>query len=529
MTDPEPRPAPQTPADQGPSEPRRGNRPWQWLSARPWPFHPILLAAYFVLFLYSVNLDEAEIAEVLPVLVAVVGVTAVLLLLGGLVFRDIRRAAIVLSAGIVALLAYGHVNRLLGPLGIGPAFQQLGWALAVLLALVVAWRSIRSVPRITRVLNVAAAILVIVPIVTIIPHELTNVSAAAGGSDPIASPSPGAPSIGDPDIYWFIFDRYPSARSGELAYGLENPVFDELRQRGFYIADESRANYQRTTHSLSSTFSAEYLDGRGHADIFGPTDRSGGYTRITNSNVARFLKSRGYYYVHVGSDHSRTRTSSLADVNHVYDYFSDFQTAFVDSTAVPAIARRLGVTRSRWDRRHDWTTWELKLLENLPPYPSPKFVFGHILLPHSPYIFDADGNFVSDEENRRRSPTEQFSEQLTFTNKRMLAIIDRLLAVPEAERPVIIVQADEGPYPPYLEDETSHDWTTATPEEREIKFGILNAWYLPDGRDIGLYPSISPVNTFRLLFNAYFDTDLPLLPDESFSLSHPEPLTFPEP
>jgi len=34
---------------------------------------------------------------------------------------------------------------------------------------------------------------------------------------------------------------------------------------------------------------------------------------------------------------------------------------------------------------------------------------------------------------------------------------------------------------------------------------------------------------FRLLFNAYFDTDLPLLPDESFTHGHPEPLEFPEP
>jgi hypothetical protein len=38
-----------------------------------------------------------------------------------------------------------------------------------------------------------------------------------------------------------------------------------------------------------------------------------------------------------------------------------------------------------------------------------------------------------------------------------------------------------------------------------------------------------PSSTFRLLFNAYFDTDIPLLPDESFTHGHPEPLEFPEP
>jgi hypothetical protein len=361
----------------------------------------------------------------------------------------------------------------------------------------------------------------------IVPYDLGRTTGEA--PTPVPSIVPVSPSTRAPDIYWLIWDRYPSARSGRLAYGIESPIFDELRARGFYIADASHANYQRTSASLLSTFSAEFLNGRGHADVFGPTDRSGDFTRVQNSNVARFLKARGYYYVHVGSDFSGTRTSVLADVNHAFDNQTDFGQAFIDSTALPRILYRLGLSGPKWARRHAWTTWEVNLLANLPPYPTPKFVFGHVLLPHTPYIFTADGDFVSEDANRGRTKLEQFSEQLAFTNARMLAIIDDLLAVPAAERPVIIVQADEGPYPPALEDETRHDWTTATAEEREIKFGILNAWHVPDGRDIGLYPEISSVNTFRLLFNAYFDTNLPILPDESFTLDHPEPLQFPAP
>lgn len=499
-----------------------------FLRARPWPFHPILFAAYFVLFLYSVNLDEAELGDVLPVLAVVVGSTALMLVVAAVLVGDGRRAAPVLTAGLVAFLAYGHAARLLQPTRIGPTAHQLGWLALVVLAVIVAWRGRRFLAGLTRVLNVASFALVLVPLLSIAPYTLERV---VSGEAPVPIPSavPVPPGGGGPDIYWFVFDRYPSASSGRLAYGIENPIFDELRARGFSIADTSHANYQRTTLSLAATFSAEYLDGRGHSDIFGTTDKSGSYTRIQNSNVARFLKGRGYYYVHIGSDFSPTRASALADVNHAYDSQSDFGAAFVDSTAMPGVLSRLGISGPRWARRFAWTTWELGLLADLPPYPSPKFVFAHVILPHTPYIFDADGDFVSEEANRRREPVEQFSEQLTFTNARMLAILDELLAVPAAERPVIIVQADEGPYPIHLEDETRHDWTTATPEEREIKFGILNAWYLPDGRDVGLYPSISPVNTFRLLFNAYFDTNLPILPDESFSLRHSAPLEFPEP
>jgi len=154
-------------------------------------------------------------------------------------------------------------------------------------------------------------------------------------------------------------------------------------------------------------------------------------------------------------------------------------------------------------------------------------VFAHILLPHTPYIFDADGGFIPYPERSRLSESEQFANQLAYTNRRLLAIVDHLLDRPEGSRPIVIVQADEGPYPLGFGDATGHDWTSATPEDREIKYNILNAWYVPDGRDIGLYPEISSVNTFRLLFNAYFDTDLPLLPDESYSRGHSEPLQSP--
>lgn len=48
------------------------------------------------------------------------------------------------------------------------------------------------------------------------------------------------------------------------------------------------------------------------------------------------------------------------------------------------------------------------------------------------------------------------------------------------------------------------------------KMGVLNAYYLPNVEKSLLYPSITPVNTFRLVFNLYFNTNFELLPDKSF-------------
>lgn len=46
------------------------------------------------------------------------------------------------------------------------------------------------------------------------------------------------------------------------------------------------------------------------------------------------------------------------------------------------------------------------------------------------------------------------------------------------------------------------------------------AYYLPDGGDRLLYPEISPVNSFRVVLNAYFGVDMALLPDETYFTSH---------
>ena len=47
---------------------------------------------------------------------------------------------------------------------------------------------------------------------------------------------------------------------------------------------------------------------------------------------------------------------------------------------------------------------------------------------------------------------------------------------------------------------------------------ILNAYYLPDGGEQKLYPTITPVNTFRVIFDQYFGAHLALLPDKSYEL-----------
>jgi len=55
-----------------------------------------------------------------------------------------------------------------------------------------------------------------------------------------------------------------------------------------------------------------------------------------------------------------------------------------------------------------------------------------------------------------------------------------------------------------------------TPDIAKTKFSILNSFYFSDKDYSQLYNSISPVNSFRVIFNKYFNTNLPILEDKRY-------------
>lgn len=478
------------------------------------PFHPVLVAVFLVVYLWAQNAEEADPSEVWPVL-GTVGVGAALLVaLLWLVLRDLGRAGLVASIAAFLLLAYGR----LWPASLSP-WVGLGVTGAVVIAAAVVARRVSEdrVGSWTSTANVGAVMLVVLSFVPVVLASSGAEVPAATGADPVVS----APE--DPrDIYYVILDRY--GRDDTLAdvFDLDNSAFtSELERRGFDVAERSVANYPKTAHSLATSLNLDYLD---DLEASVPDDAQDSwapvYGLLRDHTLGRVLTGVGYEYVHLGTWWSPTQTAESADVTLTLDHTSEFERVFTDTTAWAAVQRLTSeatLDKRVWKREH--TRFQLDELERLADAPSssPRFVFAHLTLPHEPYVFEADGSFVSEATERSRTREDNYRRQIAYANERILGWLDGLVSGDDATDPIVIVQADEGPHPAArVARGPAYRWTEAPDAELREKLRILNAVRLPGVADDEIPETTTPVNTFRFILSRYFGADLPPLEDRAF-------------
>lgn len=483
------------------------------------PLYPFLFASVFVLNLVAENLsDQVRLGDALEALAVVLLATAVSFGLLAVVLRNARLAAAITTVLILWVFSFGQLRDVLQS-AVGVDLLVIAWIGIGLMAVAATVGLRRRIGRLTGYLNVASGLLVLFNLVPIVPYQV--VTAATAPYRPAGLESlEGVPTeIAQrrPDIYYIILDRYPSQQTlASTAYDYDNsPFLDELERRGFYVAPYSHANYTFTAQSVASSLNMDYLDVEAMADLAPTSDAwKPVYDMLAGSLAApKLLQQQGYTYVQIPSWFEPTATGAEVDVRYRHRAFSEFADALYRSTVFPAALGRLGIRGL--DTLHlDHALFQFGQLTKLDETASPKFVFAHILLPHPPYVFGPNGVLPvtewSDGSDSRREP---FLDQLEYTNRRVLDVLDELLNKPEGSGPVVIIQADEGPYNPQV----VRNWRSASQEDYQLKFGILNAYYLPGITETGLYPAITPVNTFRLLFNDYFGAELPLLEDRVYA------------
>ncbi len=493
---------------------------------------PWLIPAFAILHYIANNLILIRAYESIVISLIIMVSVAIVYILLKLILRSSASAAVITGLLGMIFFAYGHIY-----IDREPPDDRflLGVGVPAALGVVILLRERTDIAStVAPVLNIGSVVLVVLPI-----YQLGLVLVAANsqqtrndsalhefpGLDERISEAREQIAPGDlRDIYYIILDQYPRSGSPE---SFDNSAFiQELEARGFYVDPYARSNYTRSTWSIASSMNMNYM-GDDASFESSQAELYLAYHTATNHSLGRIAKALGYKYVHVSSGWSITNTNANADsvvsfgpygrseagsdtyrqcvIERIVDLPNRFTGGFLQTTAVrrfaPADVRHeISSCTYEWDDPSHTLEW-LEFMKEAAHVPGPKFVFAHLLKPHSPHSFDRYGNIslTLDGWDDDHDPTvgEAFYGQLIWLNARILEVIESILAQYE-EGPIIVIMGDHG----YERDIGS-----------PIANDILGAYLLPEGGESAIYPSITSVNVFRAIFNYYFKLDLEILDD----------------
>ena len=491
------------------------------------PYHTILLAVFPVLFIYSRNVDETSISEIfMPALVILLFISLVWLLLY-FIYRDIRKAGLTASLLLLLIFSYGQIRDVIVPLEL-PHPQRYLFILSILLFIACAfivYKLKSEFENLTAFVNSFSIFLILVSGITAVYFNIIDRPSRA---ETVVPEITGSVRESLPDIYYIITDAYTRADVYQEIYDYDNSAFIQfLENRGFRVAHRSRSNYSQTTLSLPSSLNMIYLD-----EIAVQMGSESGNLApliqlIKENTIISFLKGLGYKSVAFASGYWDTELKD-ADVYLTPDEFtfSDFQEILLDMTPIPKILSKIYSFQYASRRKII-----LNILDNLAAIPEddkPIFVFAHISAPHQPFLFNDKGEALEPGRSIAVIPsTKEFSmadyrrkycEYTAWLNGKLMDIIDDILSRSES-KPIIIIQADHG-WNSLLGQNDPDD--TALTE----RMAILNAYFLPDTTCTALYDEITPVNTFRVLFNCYFGTEMEMLEDRVYFSRSDTPYRF---
>jgi hypothetical protein len=488
-----------------------------------WVIHPILIAAFPVVSLCASNIELRPIRSFTEPLVAVVFLTCLLTGLFWLVFRDLRRAGFASSILVFLFFAYGpFYNSVRGNMLFGVVVGRDRYLMPLVTVLVLstvlyAWRAKGGIAVCTVLLNVMAVSILALPVATVVSFTMREKERAPRTSDEPYRELFDMPGVADRDIYYIVPDRYQGSKTLEKYFRFKNARFEAfLSKKGFYVARDALANYPRTSFSVPAALNMEYVNWLGDKLGTDSRDLKPLLSLLQEHRVGRILKRMGYSYVQIGSHWQPTASNVMADKEYRYAYANDASLALILNTFAFRANKHFGLLDDYLDPwRIYWhsTPRQFKRLKEVASMKEPTFTFAHFLLPHPPFIFDGHGRYITRPESKKRALSRLVTEQVTYTNKKLMGLIDHLLDVPEDKQPIIIIQADEGQIPPGLGHKS---WRGATDRQLEYKFRIMSAFYFPGVDQSKMYPRISNANAFRLLFDLYYGADLEILEDRSY-------------
>lgn len=495
----------------------------------PFPLHTFFIGIFPCLALFTANISQINGLGISLSLLLSVLFTLISFVVFRLIIRNTINAAFITSLFLVFFFSYGHLYNFLSGLhlkNITLAHHSIILFLGLIIlsaGFLIAYKQKIQI-NLHKILNLAGTILILfqVFLITKFYFQIITSTYENKASEYIEIRQS---QQNYPDVYYIILDSYASEEILRERYGFDNSAFlSSLRELGFYIPDNGKANYYTTIFSMLSTFHMDYLD---NTEI--PIRKNA--KNINYKELIPYLKDNpvrmefekkgykivsfktGYYWLEWDDTDIYYQQEKLSfssqEFEHLFinttfirllidtgfmekiglvDALNNFRSSFEDENVVTDHDGIPGA-RNRFERLH----YTFNKLEEAVEIPGKKFVYVHILSPHEPYVFDEKGNFNPTSED------SGYITQVEFLNRRILEIVKLLIKNSDIP-PIIIIQGDHN----------------SLDENDPAKVQVLSALFMPGQVKSELYDEITPVNHFRYIFSNYLDSDITLINDASF-------------
>jgi hypothetical protein len=489
---------------------------------RQFNFSIFLLPVFFVLHAVNEHYGLIPFYVAASFLIRYLLLSSVLLLIGMLIFRSVGKGGIWSFGLLIVFYFFGAAHDFLKELRISPFFVSYSFILPLLLILLILFTAIikrkNKFKKTVFFLNLLFAIFVLIELASLFTSIITNKESRlrlSGSNKPAITEVNQIKERSKPDIFFIVFDEYASSESLKKYSNFDNTSLDsDLLYKGFYIATRSKSNYNATSPSIAATLNMNYhsqpLEGKTHdADLILRSCKE-----IKFSLVPELLHKTGYRIKNLGlfdlesqpvltSNFFGSYTQNLINLQTLWgrigrDIWWNIEVRLHKNAERKSIEKE--VERNIINFKE--TINELKTMED-----TPKFIYSHIMMPHSPFFFNKDGTPLKNAFYKF-DPLKidtLYLNQLIYTNTWIRKLIENIPL--NRKRPVVvIIQGD-------------HGFRSNLPVfTRERQFMNLTAFYFDDKDYTLLYDSISPINTFRIIFNKYFHANLPLLKDSTILL-----------
>lgn len=473
-----------------------------------------------ILFLYSTNIKEVFLNQTIPLILYSLGTSIFVFSLLKIILKNNQKAAIITSILLIVFFTYGHIFGLIEEnmlFGFQYGRNKIFLPVTTILLMVVVSFIIKvkfDLKTISKFFNIFAILFISISLLNIGNYVLINglrISEEVVILHEESNQTSNSETKNFPDIYYIILDGYARDSTLKKLYDFDNSNFtNHLRDRGFYVADKSQSNYSLTYLSLTSSLNMKHVTYLAEESERGKFDQNLQFELIRNNEVSRFLKSRGYTIINIGTGWAITNQNPYADQSFYSTQRNEFLKLLFETSALTLLERY------QTDAANS-ILYAFDKLEQIPSIKEPTFTFAHILNPHHPYLFDRSGTILPQTKKGFGSTKEwgkkdKYIDQLIFDNKMILKAIDKILTKSEIP-PIIIIQGDHGPA---SQDQMVIDLNKITKKQFDERMDILNVYYLPNGGNEVLYKTITPVNSFKKILNYYFNTNYKLLEDKSY-------------